>query len=449
MVRSAAAAREKARKSLEEIGAEVVHAGIFDFGTMFRERRLRREDFLATFETAVFANVPAKWDAGENILFPGPYASEPVAFDEQSIRAYPFEQGAAAIVGDYTGPQAVLMPRAVLRKQVERAAAMGYEPYAAFEFEFIVLNETADTLRTKQFSNLALFAADNRCWSGQTAATFAPFAADLEALLKRGGVDIYSLSVELGPGCFEATLGKQPAMRAADDAAFFRMFAKAFCRQRDLTASFMPFLGEGFPGLGGHVSVSLKDKSSGKNVFADAASDHGLSQLARAFLAGAIDIIPDAFPMMAQTVNAYRRFAPGSWAPKTVSWAPYSYAAALRVASESDDQTRIECRLPGADCNVFLTLALLLGAGLDGLEHGLKLSRPPITSGGPNEIPEGVPRLPDNLRDATHRMTASKTARGLFGDAFIDHFATLLAAEDASLRRAVSASEIKRYLEGG
>ncbi len=248
------------KAALEKLNADVVHVGVFDYATMFRERRLRREDLLAIADTAVFANVLPKWDSAEEIKFPGPYGSETIALDVESIRPYPFEPSAAAIVADYTGPQAEIMPRQVLRRQVARAEAAGYAVEAAFEFEFIVLNETADTLRAKGFSNLTPFAPDNRCWSGQTAATFAPFVGDLEALLIKGGIDLYSLSVELGPGCFEATLRHKPAMRAADDAAFLRMFTKAFCRQRNLTASFMSLLGAGYPGLGGHVAVSLKDK---------------------------------------------------------------------------------------------------------------------------------------------------------------------------------------------
>jgi glutamine synthetase len=153
--------------------------------------------------------------------------------------------------------------------------------------------------------------------------------------------------------------------------------------------------------------------------------------------------------MLAHTVNAYRRLSPGSWAPKTVSWAPYNYAAAVRTASERADMTRLELRLPGSDLNVHLGLALFLAAGLDGLGRKLKLTDAPITAGGPNEIPKNAPRLPADLMEATRRFRASAKARRLFGAAFVDHFAAVCEAEDAALRRAVSAAEVKRYLELG
>lgn len=435
-------------RELDRLEADIVHVGLFDLAAMFRERRLRRQELLSTADTAVFANVLPKWDSADQILAPGPYGSETIAYDPASIRPYPFEPRAAALVADYTGPQAELMPRRVLARQIARAQAAGHEAVAAFEFEFIVLEETAETLRNKGFTDLAPFAADNRCWSGLTAATQADFVAELEALLRSADIDLYALGVELGPGCFEATLRHKAAMRAADDAAFFRMFTKAFCRRRDLTASFMPLLGAGYPGIGGHVSLSLRD-TAGRNLFADGGDARGPSALAKSFLAGIIELVPEAFPLCGHTVNAYRRLAPGSWAPKTVSWSPYNYAAAVRVAAETEEMTRLELRLPGSDVNVHLALALMLGAGLDGVERGLVLKDAPIAAGGPNEIPVGAPRLPADLLEATRRMRASAAAKRIFGAAFIEHFAMLCEAEDAALRRAVSAAEVQRYLELG
>ncbi len=434
--------------ALDDLGADVIHVGVFDYASMFRERRLRRAELLETAGTAVFGNVLPKWDSAENILMPGPYRSERIAIDPASIRPYPFEPSAAVMVADYSGPQAAIMPRHVLRTKIADVEHAGFTVEAAFEFEFIVLNETADTLRAKNFANPALFAADNRCWSGQTAATFAPFVADLEALLLKAEIGLHSLSVELGPGCFEATLRHRPAMRAADDAAFFRMFTKAFCRQRNLTASFMAHTGQGFPSIGGHVTVSLKN-NAGKNIFADPSDEHGLSAAAKSFMAGIIEGTPEAFPLCAHTVNDYRRLAPGSWAPKTVSWSPYNYAAAIRTAAETPESTRLEFRLPGSDCNPYLTLALVLGTGLDGLTRNLKLKDKPIASGGPSEIPEGVQRLPADLLEATRRFRSSAKAKALFGAEFVEHFAKICEAEDAALRRAVSLEEVRRYLEAG
>lgn len=438
---------KKLEDALKERAAEVVHVGLFDYASVFRERRLRRADFLAAMDTARFANVLPKWDVGEVLRFPAPYGSETIAYDVNSVRRHPFEVEAALVVADYTGPQADIMPRTLLARQLARAREAGFDVLSAFEFEFIVLAETAESLRAKNYAQLARFAPDNRCWSGLTAAVHAGFVSELEALLGHGEVDLLSLSLELGPGCFEATLRHQDGMRAADDAAFFRMFTKAFCRQRGLTASFMPLTGAGFPGIGGHINLSLRSRAGGSNVFADASGEHGLSAPGRSFLAGFLDAVPDGFPMIGHTVNAYRRLAPGSWAPKTASWAPYNYAAAVRVAAETAEMTRLELRLPGSDVNPYLALAFMIGAGLDGVERKLALASPPITTGGPQDIPPGMARLPMDLLDATRRFTRSARMRQLFGERFVSHFAQVCEAEDAALRNAVSAAEVERYLE--
>jgi glutamine synthetase len=267
--------------------------------------------------------------------------------------------------------------------------------------------------------------------------------------LRAADIDLFALGVELGPGCLEATLRHKPAMRAADDAAFFRMFTKAFCRQRGLTASFMPLLGAGFPASAACLPLPARPQS-GKNVFADRAHPHGLSTTAQSFLAGIIDVVPQAFPMCAHTVNAYRRFAPGSWAPKTVSWAPYNYAAAVRTAAESEEATRLELRLPGGDTNVYLALAMMLGAGLDGLERRLPLKDEPIGAGGPQRdsrqraAPASGPARGDAPvpRQRDRQAPVRRGLRRAFRDA-------LRGRGMRRCGRAVSAAEVQRYLEGG
>jgi glutamine synthetase len=440
---------ERIAQGLDRLKADVVHVGVFDYATIFRERRLKREELLVGAPTAVFANVLPRWDSAESIIFPGPYGSETVVYDSASLRPYPFEPNAATMVADYTGAQKAIMPRQLLADQIVRAGKLGIDVLAAYEFEFVILEETAESLRGKGFANLAQFAPDNRCWSGQMAATHADFVTGLETTLSAADIGVHSLGFEHGPGCLEVTLKHKSAMRAADDMAFCRLFTKAHTRRQGKTASFMPYLGDGFPGIGCHIALSLRDRESGRNVFADPTAEHGLSSTARSFLAGVIDTVPEAFAMLAHTVNAYRRLAPGSWAPKTVSWAPYNYAAALRTAAETPETTRLECRLPGSDVNPYLGLALLIGAGLDGLERQLTLTTPPMRGGGPAEIPEGVPRLPVDLLDATRRLRASGKARALFGAAFVEHFSTVCEFEDNALRKAVSPKEVERYLEAG
>ncbi len=430
---------------LEKEGVDVLHVGLFDYASSFRERRLRRDQFLAWARDPRFSNTLPYWDNSDNLFGGGPYLTEALKLDFASLRPYGFDPNAATIIAEYAGDNTGLLPRDVLRKQIERADAMGFEVRAAFEFEIIFLEENAASLREKGFANFTTFMPENKCWSGQTAADQAEFVADLEQTILDHGVSLFAVAGELGPGCFEATLAAETPMKAADDAAFFRIAARSFARSRDMTASFMASMGAPFPGIGGHVVLSLWDKATGKNIFADPSATTNAK--AKNFIGGMARLTPEAFALAANTVNAYRRFAPGSWAPKSVTWAEYTFTTAVRSVPSAEDSARLEFRLPGADCNPHLTLALALAGGLDGIEESLT---PPDATpfGGPDDIPPGATRLPRDLKDAADRLRASKHAAKCFGETFTNHFAHVCEVEHASLAKAVSAAELARYLEG-
>lgn len=433
-------------EQLASDGITVAHVGIFDLMGTFRERRLGIADVASVMDGGgTFVNVLPQWDAGEQVFGSGPFVGEHVSVDPGSIRPYPFEDNACLMVADYTGPSADISPRQLLQRQIDKADNLGFGVRAAFESEFFILDEDAATLRESGFSTLDTFAKDNRCWAGESAATHAEFVAALGETLADGGIDLLALSLELGPGCFEATLRDTMPMRAADDHLMFKMFTKAFCRQRGLTASFMAQLGAGFPGLSQHPHVSLCDKDSGRNLFVGE-DDEEMSPLFRHFIAGMLAMIPDAMALTHHTTNSYRRIAPGNWAPKSASWARQNYSSAIRIVTAPDSRCRLEYRLPGADANPYLNLAYILGAGLWGIEAKAELPDE-FTGGGPDEMPSGGVPLAHDLFVAADRLDRSDTARTIWGEAFIQHFVAAVRTEEAVLRRETSAAERARYLE--
>lgn len=430
---------------LEDGNISVVHVGQFDYSSIFRERRLRRDAFLAWARSPRFANTLSKWDSTDSLFADGPHLTERVVIEPESLRAYPYEPEAALVIADFCDESRPLMPRSVLKDQVERAASMGFGVRAAFEFEMIFLNENAQSLRDSGYVAPRQFVPDNKCWSGQTAAEQAEFVAALEALIRANDIALFSVAGELGPGCFEATLGAVDAVRAADDAALFRQAARAFARGRSMTASFMPYMGPGYPGLGGHVSLSLYDLKTGANLFTD--TEGRTNTLAKSFIGGMTRTVPEIFAMSAHSVNAYRRFAPGSWAPKSLTWAEWTFTTAVRSAPSIGDDARLEFRLPGADCNPHLTLAMMLAAGLEGINQRME---PPDSAPnlGPDDVQPDARRFPATLADAAKRLRESSEAHRLFGSAFVHHFSKMCEVESASLARAVSAAELARYIEG-
>lgn len=431
-------------KTLKEHGADVVHVGQFDYASVFRERRLRSEQFLQWAQDPRFGNVVGLWDSADSIIAGSTYYTETQDIDASSIRCYPAEPGAVAMIAEMSGDLKEVMPRMVLRRQLERAETMGFVIDAAFEFEFILLDETDISVREAGFDNLAKFAPDNKCWSGTTAATHAGLIRSLEAEILDYDIALFGLGVELGPGCLEATLGATRGLRAADDAAFFRMATQSWARRNDLTASFMPYLGSEYPGIGGHVTLSLRDKTTGENRFTS--TDGQTNDLAKTFIAGMIDIVPECFAMCTSSVNAYKRLAPGSWAPKALTWAEYTFTTAVRAVPATNDMARLEFRCPPADCNPYLAMALMLGAGLDGIERDLRAPAQ-AEAAGPDDIPDGAVRFPRDLYGAAHRLSESENAKRLFGAPFVENFVAACIAEDTSLRTAVSSEERRRYLE--
>lgn len=431
--------------NLAKGGIERLHLGIFDIDSKLRERRIRVSDLPAVLADYRFCNVLPKWDGGDAVFAGGPYVDEPVSLDLSTIRTYPFEPKAALILGDYAGSSVGLSARELLKRQLSKAAEMGFRVLAALEFEFIVLDETADSLRAKSFFDLKAWPRDNYCWSGITAATRGDFVAELEAVMTQLEIPLYSLGVELGAGCFEATLAAQEPLRAADDAALFRLYTKAFCRKRDLTASFMAQLGADFPGLSGHVHVSLQ-RQDGAPVFHDPKDPDGMSAEMRAFIAGMLVHQPNQLALVAHTVNAYRRMSPGNWAPRAATWGIRTYRVAVRAVPGTPETCRVEYRIPAADTNPYLAIGYALAAGLDGIERRL-VPPDPVIDDSVVPAAAALAAMPGNLGDAARRLEASPTASQFYGEPFVQRFVESRLQEESAFRKDVSPMERQRYLE--
>jgi glutamine synthetase len=191
----------------------------------------------------------------------------------------------------------------------------------------------------------------------------------------------------------------------------------------------------GLPGNSGHVHISVVDKT-GKNMFARESEDKDakwediayVSDLGRQFLAGIIDGLPDIMPIVAPTVNSYKRLVENFWAPVTVSWGLEHRAASIRLItppSASAKSTRFEIRVPGADANAHLVMGAILALGWRGVEKKMEIPIAPLPRGADvgGEADQGE-RLAKSLKEATARFSRKDSvAREVFGDEFVDHFA--------------------------
>ncbi|QDL91814.1 glutamine synthetase [Paroceanicella profunda] len=424
-----------------------MHLGIFDLDGIFRHKRVEaaKAEKLAR-DGYSFCEVLHAWDSAERTWSDtDTYIDRPCTLFPETLRRWPFAEGAGVWIADFDGEFGEKSPRNQLLRQLERAADMGVTPLSAFEFEFFLLQETPDSLRAKAFRDLEHYAKANRTYSLQSAAVNEELFADFTACMTRLGIGLDSLHTELGPGCFEAPLKAEAGVKAADDAALFKNFAKAFFLRRGLTAAFLAKLRPDLPGQSGHFHISLRD-AGGTPLFADPDAPDGLSELARHFLGGVLALMPEMLALPAHTVNAYRRMVPGAWSPTWASWGVQNRTCAVRVITDTPEATRLEFRVPAADTNPHATMAFVLAAGLHGIETGA--TPPPPQEGSAYLVtPEPARRFPRDLHAAADRLEASDTARALFGDAFVDHLAFARRHEALEAARQVTEWELRRYLE--
>lgn len=423
-----------------------VHVGIFDLDGLFRHKLMDSGKADKLIERGYsFCDVLHAWDSAEKTWDDSEtYIDRPAQIFPETRRHWPFGADAEVMVADFTGEFGKKSPRNQLLKHLAKAEAMGFDVTAAFEYEFFLLDETADSLREKRYRDLQHFAKANRTYSLQSAAAYGDLFDGLRQCMSLMDIGLDSLHTELGPGCFEAPLTVASGVKAADDAALFRNFARAYFARNALTTVFMSKLSPELSGQSGHFHISLQ--KDGAPAFSDPDAPDGLSQTARHFLGGLLELMPEMLVLTAQTVNAYKRLVPGAWAPTWASWGVQNRTAAVRIINDSPEATRIEFRVPAADSNPHAVMALCLAAGLRGIETGAEPPAP--VKGSAYEVqPAASARFPHDLVEATDRLEASEAARSLFGDSFVDHFVRSRRFEVQDYLRHVTQWEIERYIE--
>ncbi len=422
-----------------------VHIGIFDANGVFRHKKVSGAKASKLAKTGgPFCDVLYSWDTAEAPQETGAFVDRTTRIDPAAWRAYPFAENDALAISDFALPFGAKSARNQAQAMIDRAAEAGFTVHAAFEFEFTVMDETPRSLRAKGYRGLDHFAEGNRTYSLQTEALHHDMLAEFEAMMTRLGIGLDAMHTELGPGYFEAPLVHAEGLRAADDAALFKNFTKAFFLRRGLTAAFMAKLSPDLPGQSGHLHMSLR--KDGVPAFAGAEGADGLSDTARHFIGGIVTLMPEILALCSHTVNAYKRMVPGAWAPTWSNWGIQNRTAALRVINDDPATTRIEFRVPAADTNPFAAYAMCLGAGMYGIENRIA---PPAPHEGDcyDASPPEALRLPRTLAEAADRLEASKAARTIFGDDFIDTYVKLRRYEVAAHNRQVGAWELERYLE--
>lgn len=277
-----------------------------------------------------------------------------------------------------------------------------------------------------------------------------------ELMLALGGM---GLEVEMGH--HEVALGQHEidfhfddALLTADKVVTLKYTVKALAAQHNLVATFMPKPIFGINGSGMHTHQSIVG-SKGKNLFFEASDPHGLSAMARGFIAGQMAHARAMAAVVAPTVNSYKRIVPGYEAPVYVCWAQINRSAMIRIPAATEGaemSTRVELRCPDPSCNPYLAFAVMLAAGLDGIDR--KLTCPPpvndlnIYEMSPEELAElGISQLPGSLDEALEALASDELLIDTIGREVYEAFVRAKRAEWDEYRTRVMDWEVKRYLE--
>src|SRR6266550_7647978 len=387
------------------------------------------------------------------------YESDMVAMpDPTTFQVFPFEGSgsgeSARMFCDILlpdGSPSWADPRHVLRRALSRAADKGFTFYTHPEIEFFLLESLP------QDGALPVPVDAGGYFDHTTHAVARDFRRQAVLALERIGISVEFSHHECAPGQQEIDLRYADALTTADNVVTFRYLVKEVARTQGVYATFMPKPFTDQPGSGMHTHLSLFEGD--RNAFHDPSDELNLSKTARAFIAGLLHHAREITAVTNQWVNSYKRLfgAPlqGTLmeAPAYVCWGHANRSALVRVPMYKPtkaNSTRIEVRSPDPSCNPYLAFALLLAAGLKGVEENYEL--PPGAEDDVWALTDNERRamgyvdLPHNLSDALRAMEASELVAETLGEGVFDFFLRNKRAEWADYRARVTPFELDRYL---
>lgn len=333
-------------------------------------------------------------------------------------------------------------PRYILKKMSAKAAALGYTFLVEPECEFFLFHTDDQGLPTTKTHDTASYFDLAPIDLGENA------RREICLSLENMGFLVEASHHEVAAGQHEIDFRYDEVLKTADNIETFKMVVKIIAQKHGLHATFMPKPLGSEAGSGMHVNMSLlKD---GKDVFADPEDELGLSQDGYWFIGGVMKHIKGLTALFNPLVNSYKRLTPGNEAPAYILWARKNRGPLIRVPSKKYGQTRIELLSPDSTCNPYLSLAALLGAGLNGIQN--HIAPPPelrrnLQEMTPEEIETlGIERLPASLGDALDELEKDSLLREVLGEhAFRSYLRTKHSEWDA-YNREVHQWEIDRYL---
>ncbi|MBA2596439.1 MAG: glutamine synthetase [Chloroflexia bacterium] len=381
------------------------------------------------------------WESGY-----GDFLNRP---DWDTLRVIPWLEKTALVLGDLvdesTGELVAVAPRTILRRQIERAGALGLRPMMASELEFYLLRDTYEEAAAKGWSDLRPWGWYNEDYQLLQATKAEPIYRQFRNLMTRADVPIEFSKGEAAPGQHEVNIHYGDALESADRAAIYKHGAKEIAHQNGCAITFMAKPDHGWTGSSSHVHMSLWDPAGTTNLFANSSAPAEMSATMRHFLGGLLAGSHELSLLIASNINSYKRYAVASWAPVNIVWARDNRTCGFRIVG-SGSSLRIEDRLPGGDANPYLAYAAMLAAGLHGIEHEIE---PSAEFHGNAYEASDVPHVPRAMYEAIEAFRHSDIARKAFGADVAAHYLNMGEVEQRAYDMAVTDWERRRYFERG
>ncbi|MFC2066965.1 glutamine synthetase family protein [Chloroflexota bacterium] len=332
-------------------------------------------------------------------------------------------------------------PRYVLKRNLKRAADLGYTFYVGPELEYFYFRDSEGTEPLDQGGYFDLTPRDAAI----------DMRKDTVLALEELGIGVEYSHHEVAASQHEIDMRYTDALTMADSVMTYRLVVKEVALKYGVYATFMPKPVFGINGSGMHVHQSLFKGE--RNAFFDKNDEYHLSQIARHYIAGLLKHAPELTAVTNQWINSYKRLVPGYEAPVYLSWARRNRSDLVRVPEYRpgrENATRVELRSPDPACNPYLAFSVMLAAGLEGIEKEYEAPNP--VEGNVYEMSEeerlkrGINTLPASLQEATELTEKSGLVRKALGDHVFDAFIANKKIECDQYRTQVTEYELRRYL---